>query len=111
MYRATPHAFTDKNPAFLMFRRNIRDGLPSLTEREEMLEVQDRDASQKDENVANQGIQDKQIEIGDEVLVISVYSELKNRSQSLKKKLALSLKFMIRLLKFRPPKESLMILS
>ena len=46
-YRVTPHTVTGKSPSSLMFNREIRCKLPSLTQRVEELEVRDRDSEHK----------------------------------------------------------------
>lgn len=47
MYHATAHSVTRKSPAELIFNRKLRDKLSSLKERDEQLEVSDKDAQKR----------------------------------------------------------------
>lgn len=83
MYRATPHSVTGKSPAELMFNRKIRDKLPTLKERVEDTSVRDADSYEKAKSLlrARNAVSEKDIVVGDEVLVQRPFSKDKGDSK------------------------------
>lgn len=74
MYRSTPHSVTLKSPAELMFNRNIKDKLPSISQPLEVdEEVRDRDKEKKQmgKEYGDQRRRAKQIDIdvGEKVFI------------------------------------------
>jgi len=69
MYRSTAHSVTGRSPTELLFNRKIRDKLPTLKEREERLEVRNKDALNKAKSLKPGSVPLKEISVGDEVLL------------------------------------------
>jgi len=98
LYRAALHAVTGKSPAFLMFPAIFMKVCRHERKCWKYIEMHFR-------KIKGWKIKESRIKIlyiiGDEVLVARVHSELTNCNQSSGKKLALSLKFVVQLLKSR----------
>ena len=84
MYHSTPHSVTGISPAELMLSRKLRDKLPSLKDRIEVPAVRDRDSYSKalsTQRMESSTVLDKDIEVGDEVLIQRPFSKRKSDSK------------------------------